>query len=496
MRRSLPAFIALSSESAVPANNPLNRLLVVKIRLATVTAVVGGGVEALTPDPLDPVRVPSIRGQLRGWWRALGDEPDAQALFDAETRLWGGVDVQEDAQKKPTARKSLVTLGVQVDSPGRVVPAGWHTRLEDWRFRALPDWNDGLWIGYGLFPLQRTNEERLQAFKGREGRLGTKSIREDLQFTLTLRVQPPGCDSPKGDALPASTPDLGRVLAALWAWVHFGGLGARTTRGFGALRVDSVEVIGDDGLNRTWLPLFTPCPVGNIEARLKKIRDFAKARAGKEAPDWPLLHGARFMVGRPERSPRDAQYSLLGALRDFRQGLDLGRERGAGNRPGQSFWPEGDALRRLAAERIKPSPTFDHPPHPPKDTPAAVPRAGFGLPLNIGFKDRGDMVADGRVVVDGTHDRFTSPVRLCPVACQGGQAVPVVLVLDAAVPDPLRIELDAKDTSGQPWIGVAHVRSAAGARDLIGKHLRDASPPGDAVGAWCRWLATKGFKPL
>ncbi|MFZ4701399.1 MAG: type III-B CRISPR module RAMP protein Cmr1, partial [Candidatus Methylumidiphilus sp.] len=40
-------------------------------QVTTLTPIYGGGTEAGVPDQILPVRVASIRGQLRFWWRLL-----------------------------------------------------------------------------------------------------------------------------------------------------------------------------------------------------------------------------------------------------------------------------------------------------------------------------------------------------------------------------------------------------------------------------------------
>lgn len=454
----------------------------------------------MSPDQVDFVRIPSIRGQLRAWWRALGSESSTAELFEAESRIWGGVDVPvkgkggaADARKAKEARRSRIVLDISVDNPGRDVPAGWHSHL-DGRFLALPDWKDGKWIGYGLFPLQCSQEDRNKASENGAGRLGTKAVREGIRFTLTLRL-----DKPLGERSDSrGEENLDRILGALWAWIHFGGLGARTTRGFGAMALAGEAEIdgtrkGDAADWRDWL---SPCRASDFGKRLAAVLDRLGCRdETAKHPEWPMMRGALFLIGREERSAHDAHRTLLGALREFRQEPDLGRFRGSGNQPGRSYWPEADGMRRLAKRELGAS-FGRHEPSPStalgEDERVPAPRAAFGLPLNVTFKDRQDTRANGQIVPDiqgKQSDRYTSLVRLCPIRCGDGQTVPVVLVLRAKMPG-LMARLDEND-GRQP----ATLHSAVGARGPIQRYLKGGTL--DGADAWCDWLqVTKGFKPL
>ena len=155
------------------------------------TPMMGGGVEingAQKPcDPVTPIRVASIRGQLRFWWRACNPEraQSVKELRAAEGALWG-------ATSKPSAVSIIVTR--QAGPPRPVAP--------------------GKEIAYGAFPL---NPEQ-GAPAGVLHDFGRST------FTLTIR-----CPKTQWDA----------VEEAISAWTTFGGLGGRTRRGFGA--VDSAQ---------------------------------------------------------------------------------------------------------------------------------------------------------------------------------------------------------------------------------------------------------------
>ena len=176
----------------------------------------------------------------------------------------------------------------------------------------------------------------------------------------------------------------GQVIEALRWWVSFAGVGARTRRGLGAVKVT------------------------NSDVELKPV-----STEGVESHDGRMLLGES--VGNPAQAWKDA----VDALRQFRQGVAVGRNPGSGNRPGRSRWPEPDTIRRLTnthAER--------HAPEHPVD--GFYPRAAFGLPLVFHFKDKYDP-RDSVLEPEG-HDRMASPLILRPYF-DGERYRPVALLL-------------------------------------------------------------------
>ena len=132
MRRKLPKEIAehQSGYNLAPsgAREPL---LGVTIGLECITPVIGGGVRAREPDTVDIVRVPSIRGQLRFWWRAFGSEHDPATLFANEMRVHfggiGGRTTRGFGALAPTAKISGLPSGwtQRFTRPGSSDAAAW-----------------------------------------------------------------------------------------------------------------------------------------------------------------------------------------------------------------------------------------------------------------------------------------------------------------------------------------------------------------------------------
>ena len=92
MRRFAPP--CLTDSLPLPSSTPSPQwLLELSLPLECITPVLGGGTRSRQPDALDPVRVSSLRGILRHWWRIVGKETDSAKLRAEEAALWGGVDL-------------------------------------------------------------------------------------------------------------------------------------------------------------------------------------------------------------------------------------------------------------------------------------------------------------------------------------------------------------------------------------------------------------------
>ena len=298
---------------------------VVTARCTLMTPMFGGGVKAGEVDREMPIRASALRGQLRFWWRLLtgaGKEP--ADLFMVESALWGGI-----SSKGP--RASQVTLQVKcapVDDQ-KLTHAKSNARIPAYALILEKEENPGL-------------------------------LEPGYSFELVLRFKQKVTHRQQEG-----------VLEALRWWASFAGVGARTRRGFGAVKVvsDDIEV--------------TPMTDEEVKAR-----------------------GGWMVAGRPEGNPIEAWKDAVGVLQHFRQGEGVGRNPGQGNRPGRSRWPEADTIRRAATTHAP-----AHKPEHPVD--GFYPRAAFGLPLVFHFKDKhkGDPKgkdSDSLVLNPDRHERSAS----------------------------------------------------------------------------------------
>jgi len=512
MRRTIPedidTYTARPYERAEPKSLPL---LDITLRLSCITPVIGGGVRKLEPDTVDVVRVPSVRGQLRYWWRALGPETSPQELFENESAIWGGV---SGAEGKAIASRVRVTKSI-VDK-WLVEPAGYHRVDKDKntnggtgksakpRLRSMPDWSRDL--GYGLFPFQLDSDELKNATVAKP----TRSVRWNLSFDLRIRLDPARGGEPHRRN--CEHDEVNRLLWTLWAWIHFGGIGGRTTRGFGALAVHAPL----SGVPEAWKHRFKKPRSSNVKKWLIELWDSAAPPRLANSLGWAHLGGARVFVGEPVAQPAlsdrisetakaTAHSNVIGALRRFRQERGFGRDVSTNGKPaGQSHWPEPHMLRAQTQMEVlreqKRSVDWEHQPpreivdHVVSPTKTALtwtpPRAAFGLPIVVKFKpnddrnaSQSDTEADGTIALDAHGGRWMSPLRLRPIACSDGKHVPIALLF------PLR-----------PWTATKHEITFRGKVIYLKKDAPTLAGPmsrymksgqGDAAVAFTEWLKDK-----
>jgi len=244
--------------------------------------------------------------------------------------------------------------------------------------------------------------------------------------------------------------------AALRDWLLFGGIGGRTRRGCGGLRV----VKPDD---RNWLELPTTA---------QSLASFgAPGGTSLVAAHIPQLAGAEFRCSTPGTDAVAAWRLAHGWLRSFRQGADDqldpnedARGRTSGDfarsrpqwrpgapgrevRPGQSRWPEADEIRRAFAPFAR---GFAH--KPDYAGPLTWPRANFGLPIQVQFqaRDRANAYYVGEEppnVALGWTDRpgneiiqrLPSPLILKSMQLRDGRFVSLALWLTRSMPANARV---------------------------------------------------------
>jgi CRISPR-associated protein Cmr1 len=391
-----------------------------------ITPLFGGGVEPGTADPISLVRGSEVRGQLRFWWRATrgGQCSDLTALRNAEEAIWGGP--ARTHHGTSIGGQSKVVVAVEVQNHGREL-----------RFvRAQGNGNQQVHlahprslISYATFPLRQS-----------EG-----SLRIGVTFRLTI-------------SFPADQES--DVQSSLWAWESFGGLGARTRRGFGA-----IELIGRQRNGTTATVDGKPASADALEQWFT-----AQARSHVKGQQWhgdiPHLDPCRlpttrrfpngFMVGatdfkdwieqalkdsgftRPEAAKCSpalvAWYYPIYKLQQFRQQ----RRNNAGGRPfGRSYWPEPDEIRRRTPGNYGPHGT-------PYTYARKFPRAIFGLPIVFQFMDAfdpSDTTLQGR-----DHDRLSSRLILRPIACADGTYVAAATLLAGPALPPGGLQLKGART--------------------------------------------------
>ena len=298
--------------------------LTVKCRLST--PMYGGGVRPGEVDRQLPIRPSAIRGQLRYWWRLLnGSGKSSQELFAAEAELWGGI-----SRAGPHASRVILHVRSKPIQSGDMVDA---SKTE--------------------FPRYAFILERKKALP--------RLLHDGYRFELILHFTDDVTDDQRR-----------QVIQALRWWVSFGGVGARTRRGLGA-----IHAIGSDCD-------LTPVSCKDVQSK-----------------------GGRMLLQGPSEDAISAWKSAVEALSDFRQGVPPGHsQRRKSRRRGRSPWPEADVIRRLKGRK-----TPKHKPMSP--TGDIFPRAAFGLPIVFHFKDRRDP-QEQLTLIPSVGDRMSSPLILRP----------------------------------------------------------------------------------
>ena len=388
-------------------------------QVEVITPLFGGGPRPGTNDPVTPIRATEIRGHLRFWWRATIGVREAGSIADLrrnEGDIWGTTKGQDD--KPQESKVAVAVTDAQWSDPS---PCAWYAPEErDGKVRHKLTWlppfdGDGNSLPYALFPFQGKPPSS-------RGAIGPASCIQSAEFSLVLTC-------------PRQLE--GQVEAALWAWMNFGGLGARTRRGCGAL----------------YCSAFAP-----VDSGTKAIRDWWVERAGAfpgevQIGEVPSLVSS-LLVGTAPEPPDLAWREAVGAMRAFRQ-EGTGRQprpdprsRMSGtNKPGRSYWPEPDSIARLVEQPGWDwDPGHDARPGVPGDELPAFPRAELGLPIIFHFlENRKDEVPDPELVPEG-YSRMASPIILRPLACgDGSEVLPMVVCLRAPTARSLKLRLGDKD---------------------------------------------------
>ncbi len=310
------------------------------------TPLVGGGVEPLKPDPREPIRGAGLRGGLRFWWRALRGwqaEGNLGRLRELESQVFGSTD-----------RSSPLQVEVEVLDPGQ------EKKLECY----------GRAVQYLGFPLRQDKVP----------------VRSGVRFRLRL-VFPKDLEE--------------EVEAALFGLEVFGGVGARTRRGFGAL-------VREDKVYRE---------VKEVQEEVQKGLERYAWEGG-----WP--------EGVPHLTPQSlvrvvpkSWQELAEAYQAFRQSRPQGSKG-----PGRSHWPEPEAIRRLIGGNPQRAPV------------GKFPRAQFGLPIVFRFRD-GRLKGQGIQLKPRNYDRRASPLILRPL----GEKTSLVAVLEGDRLPPGGVALYVRD---------------------------------------------------
>lgn len=290
-----------------------------------VTPMYGGGVKAATVDLKMPIRVSAIKGQLRFWWRLLAQHKwklgNTKAIQNAEFALWGGMGDEDGG------RASQVFLKV-------TQPKLTHHDLVEYT-EYLDTSPNNKKLSYVLFPASNADDKKTNPQK----LLAPEKVKFQMSFAFAACIQ-------------HDQNTVSQILETLQWWANFGGLGARTRKGLGAIHITESSDYPKICQSLT-------------EAEIKSA-NCAISLKGKSANALAQL------------------YTGIQKLSDFRQKEEIARNKGTGKSAGRSRWPEPDAIRTITGQYLILGEKNHKPVHAAKNV---FPRALFGLPIIFKFKN-------------------------------------------------------------------------------------------------------------
>ncbi len=334
-----------------------------------VTPLYGGGVRAAEIDPQMPIRASGIRGQLRFWWRIACCAPSepSESMFQREVAIWGGIASAGPTSSQVAVRVDRIT-GLEIKPAFVYQP----NHKKPGELRTMPEAAD--WVEpYALFPArgELTKDKRDVAVAPH--RLAMAGLGFRLGFKYGYKLSPAQREE---------------VETALRWWASFGGVGARTRRGLGAIRVEGLDPVTAEDV----------CAMGG-----------------------------QLALRSTEKTSDSAWKNAVTQLKEFRQKLDVARNFPSVNSKspaGRSLWPEADTIRELSgcalekhAQRLVSGSVF--------------PRAAFGLPVVFHFKDAPSQQDRQKKGFDSTEfdpdDHTLEPADPAPNNKRDRMASPLIL---------------------------------------------------------------------
>ena len=299
------------------------------------------------------LRLQSFKGVLRYWWRALAWSRlngELGGIREEENSLFGSSDEGQ----------SRVSMHLE---PVELKPFGAGEILKVSSARSQRVGEGVRYLGYGIM-------ETFDGKKTKAGRLTRSCISAPFDFTVRMRAHNP-------DGKPERVESVKDALIALGT---FGGLGARSRKGYGSLVIRSLRINGKE-----------ECEAPQSANELKdRIRDLRNAASADNLPEFPaytaLCVGTRHLLLSSDKKEPLEMLDLIGReLIRFRSwgrgGKILGNQDSEKN-----FKNDHDLMKKDTAKRKR---------HPE--------RVAFGLPHNYG---RGK----DKQVVSGKYDRRASPL--------------------------------------------------------------------------------------
>jgi CRISPR-associated protein Cmr1 len=367
---------------------------VVQATFRIVTPLFLGGAE---PKKSCEVRGPSIKGAMLFWWRALRPGVPLADLRRQESELFGSSRGGQSRWLLDAREEKSLHLGKLELDQGR-----------------------GYLAGQGLAQLKQAQPQTAPRRRPLVG-VGTA---QPMPYESTRRYLRPGgritLRAFRRTISRGASAEAEQIRAALVALATFGGLGARSRRGFGSIHLEELTWGGEHGQEA----LEEPKDVGALQGRLSSLLG---AIAHSSLPPYSCFsNDARVLVlDAPGKSAEDLHEELGRRFKDFRS-----HERSGG---------VGEADHDDMVEWLR----SGKPDVPPR-------RAVFGLPHNYYFSSTNAKVG---VNASGKLNRRASPLflHLDELGEEGERhGVAVLTFLPAAfLPARAKIVVKGEDRRGQ-----------------------------------------------
>ena len=331
-----------------------------------VTPLFSAGADSTRPE----VRLPSFKGVLRYWWRALAwsrCRGDIDVVRREEDRLFGSAG---------GGQSRVIMRLASVPDPREPVAVGDVLTVSRKGGGVVGD--GARYLGYGV----------MGAFGAKAGRLTRACLRAPFDLTVQMRVRG------------LNEPELTSLRGALVALGTLGGLGAKSRKGYGSVVLESLCMDGE----ALWSK---PRSVDELKNAVAALRSDHAAGSGSLPEFTALSSGARHVLLSSAKSEALELLDLVGReLVRFRSWGHRGKVLG-GIESEKNFRPDHELMKLASHERRI---------HPE--------RIAFGLPHNYG-KPKHQQVepADGL-------DRRASPLFIHIHEC-GDRPVAVVSFLPA-----------------------------------------------------------------
>ncbi len=341
-----------------------------RLNLETVTPVYGGATTAGEPDLLLPFRPRAIKNGLRHWWWMLNRhkpeyKDDGVKLYQDMTAIWGGA-----SDKNSDSQRAKVRVSIEAQ------PLNLNNKIQSKECERT--------LGYVLW----------MSLQAELAESGATLVKPGYRFLIQIEID---------KTLDKDLPQLNSVINA---WLHLGGIGARSSRGLGKVKVgniataDGIDVKKFFSPDDTWFADFKKCALIQHQTLARQKKDTA-------------LKALEISVD---------------AFKTFRQARQHGRiPSGKVVRINRSYWPKADVVRFLTNSY----PDY-HAPHPGiKPTMLPTPELLFGAPIVYKFKDKRDPKPGmlSFAAQNQALDRFASPLLLTVVRISENEYWPSAFAL-------------------------------------------------------------------